>query len=86
GNMIDQLLVYAGYHSFLTKGTRSKPPQISWFPRYVPIHEQPNAYDCGTFFMKWMEVLDPTKLDAHSKYPIDDWNTEDLQGFRNEII
>ncbi|MED6113218.1 hypothetical protein PIB30_068813 [Stylosanthes scabra] len=43
GNMIDQLLVYVGYHSLLTKGTRSKPPQISWFPRYVPIHEQPNA-------------------------------------------
>ncbi|MED6113823.1 hypothetical protein PIB30_074431 [Stylosanthes scabra] len=75
GNMIDQLLVYVGYHSLLTKGTRSKPPQISWFPRYVPIHEQPNAYDYGTFVMKWMEVLDPTKLDAHSKYPIDDWST-----------
>ncbi|MED6182731.1 hypothetical protein PIB30_031376 [Stylosanthes scabra] len=76
GNMIDQLLV----------GTRSKPPQISWFPRYQQIHEQLNAYDCGTFVMKWMELLDPTKLDAHSKYPIEDWSTEDLQGFRNEII
>ncbi|MED6188040.1 hypothetical protein PIB30_082214 [Stylosanthes scabra] len=43
GNMIDQLLVYAGYHSLLIKGTRSKPPQISWFPRYQPIHEQSNA-------------------------------------------
>ncbi|MED6151102.1 hypothetical protein PIB30_079077 [Stylosanthes scabra] len=86
GNMIDQLLVYAGYHSLLTKGTRSKPPQISWFPRYQQIHEQPNAYDCGTFVMKWMEVLDPTKLDAHSRYPIEDWSTEDLQRFRNDII
>ncbi|MED6141274.1 hypothetical protein PIB30_101699 [Stylosanthes scabra] len=36
--------------------------------------------------MKWMEVLDPTKLDAHSKYPIEDWSTEDLQWFRNDII
>ncbi|MED6124998.1 hypothetical protein PIB30_064314 [Stylosanthes scabra] len=75
GTMIDQLLVYAGYYSLLTKGIRSKPPQISWFPRYIPIHEQPNAYGCETFVMKWMEVLDPTKLDAHSKYPIDDWST-----------
>ncbi|MED6188041.1 hypothetical protein PIB30_082215 [Stylosanthes scabra] len=33
-----------------------------------------------------MEVLDPTKLDAHNKYPIDDWSIEDLQGFKNEII
>ncbi|MED6148806.1 hypothetical protein PIB30_056377, partial [Stylosanthes scabra] len=86
GNMIDQLLVYAGYHSLLTKGTRCKPPQISWFPRYQQIHEQPNAYDCGTFVMKWMEVLDPTKLDAHSRYPIEDWSTEDLQRFRNDVI
>ncbi|MED6174497.1 hypothetical protein PIB30_069586 [Stylosanthes scabra] len=85
-NMIDQLLFYAGYHSLLTKGTRSKPPQISWFPRYQQIHEQPNAYDCGTFVMKWMEVLDPSKLDAHSRYPIEDWSTEDLQRFRNDII
>ncbi|MED6190553.1 hypothetical protein PIB30_106998 [Stylosanthes scabra] len=43
GNMIDQLLEYAGHHSLLTKVTRSKPPQISWFPRYQQIHEQPNA-------------------------------------------
>ncbi|MED6162944.1 hypothetical protein PIB30_075244 [Stylosanthes scabra] len=85
-NMIDQLLVYAGYHSLLTKGTRIKPQQISWFPRYQQIHEQPNAYDCGTFIMKWMEVLDPTNLDAHSRYPIEDWSTEDLQRFRNDII
>ncbi|MED6170919.1 hypothetical protein PIB30_035790 [Stylosanthes scabra] len=43
-------------------------------------------YDCGTFVMKWMEVLDPTKLDAHSRYPIEDWSMEDLQRFRNDII
>ncbi|MED6213637.1 hypothetical protein PIB30_095260 [Stylosanthes scabra] len=58
---------YVRYHSLITKSTRSKPPKISWFPRYQQIHEQPNAYDCGTFVMKWMEVLDPTKLDAHSR-------------------
>ncbi|MED6199929.1 hypothetical protein PIB30_080443 [Stylosanthes scabra] len=36
--------------------------------------------------MKWMELLDPTKLDARIKYPIDDWSTEDHERFRNEII
>ncbi|MED6186977.1 hypothetical protein PIB30_071991 [Stylosanthes scabra] len=36
--------------------------------------------------MKWMEVLDPTKLDANEKYDIEDLTTEKLQEFRNEII
>ncbi|MED6209143.1 hypothetical protein PIB30_051958 [Stylosanthes scabra] len=52
----------------------------------VVVTDARELYDCGTFVMKWMEVLDPTKLDAHSKYPIKYWSTEDLQGFRNEII
>ncbi|MED6172947.1 hypothetical protein PIB30_054635 [Stylosanthes scabra] len=33
-----------------------------------------------------MEVLDPTKLDANKKYDIEDWTTEKLQEFRNEIV
>ncbi|MED6173720.1 hypothetical protein PIB30_062296 [Stylosanthes scabra] len=91
GNLINQLLVRAGYHSLLTKATKNKPEQRSWLPKYVKIHEQPNPFDCGTFVMKWMEVLDPTKLDANKKiYDIEDWTTsemhEKLQEFRNEIV
>ncbi|MED6218387.1 hypothetical protein PIB30_026350 [Stylosanthes scabra] len=36
--------------------------------------------------MAWMEVLNPTRLDAHKKYEIEDWTSEKLQEFRNEII
>ncbi|MED6140683.1 hypothetical protein PIB30_095721 [Stylosanthes scabra] len=94
---LTSLIFFSGQHDRPTIGLcgvpftphkrhKDKPPQILWFPRYQQIHEQPNAYDCGTFVMKWMEVLDPTKLDAHSRYPIKDWSTEDLQRFRNNII
>ncbi|MED6196271.1 hypothetical protein PIB30_045920 [Stylosanthes scabra] len=86
GNLINQLLVRAGYHSLLTKATKNKPEQRSRLPKYIKIHEQPNPFDCGTFVMKWMEVLDPTKLDANKKYDIEDWTTEKLQEFRNEIV
>ncbi|MED6121892.1 hypothetical protein PIB30_034424 [Stylosanthes scabra] len=86
GNLINQLLVRAVYHLLLTKVTKNKPEQKSWLPKYVKIHEQPNPFDCGTFVMKWMEVLDPTKLDANEKYNIEDWTTEKLQEFRNELI
>ncbi|MED6164190.1 hypothetical protein PIB30_087301, partial [Stylosanthes scabra] len=86
GNLINLLLVRAGYHSLLTKATKTKPEQRSWLPKYIKIHEQPNPFDCGTFVMKWMEVLDPTKLAANKKYDIEDWTTEKLEEFRNEII
>ncbi|MED6163059.1 hypothetical protein PIB30_076345 [Stylosanthes scabra] len=42
GNLINQLLVRAGYHSLLTKATKTKPGQRSWLPKYIKIHEQPN--------------------------------------------
>ncbi|MED6185781.1 hypothetical protein PIB30_060392 [Stylosanthes scabra] len=86
GNLINQLLVRAGYHSLLTKATKTKPEQRSWLLKYIKIHEQPNPFDCETFVMKWMEVLDPTKLAANKKYDIEDWTTEKLEEFRNEII
>ncbi|MED6202542.1 hypothetical protein PIB30_106649 [Stylosanthes scabra] len=31
-------------------------------------------------------VLDPTKLAANKKYEIEDWTTDKLEEFRNEII
>ncbi|MED6213183.1 hypothetical protein PIB30_090789 [Stylosanthes scabra] len=42
GNLINQLLVRAGYQSLLTKVTKTKPEQRSWLPKYIKIHEQPN--------------------------------------------
>ncbi|MED6181013.1 hypothetical protein PIB30_015485 [Stylosanthes scabra] len=75
-----------GFNSLLKKATKNRPEQKSWSAKYVKIHEQPNSFDCGTFVMKWMEVLDPTKLDGNEKYDIEDWTTEKLQEFRNQII
>ncbi|MED6172040.1 hypothetical protein PIB30_046487 [Stylosanthes scabra] len=85
-NLINQLLVRAGFNSLLKKATKNRPEQKSWSAKYVKIHEQPNSFDCGTFVMKWMEMLDPTKLDGNEKYDIEDWTTEKLQEFRNQII
>ncbi|MED6110834.1 hypothetical protein PIB30_046524 [Stylosanthes scabra] len=79
-------MVYVGASSLLAKETKTRPRQISLFPRYIEINKQPNEYDCDTFVMKWMEVLDPTKLDAKNPYPIDAWTIDDLQRFRKEMI
>ncbi|MED6212485.1 hypothetical protein PIB30_083758, partial [Stylosanthes scabra] len=43
GNLINQLLERAGFGSLLAKATKKKPAQISWYPRYVQIHKQPNS-------------------------------------------
>ncbi|MED6174314.1 hypothetical protein PIB30_067941 [Stylosanthes scabra] len=85
-NIIDQLLVYAGHHSLLAKATKKKNVQITFIPRHIDIHEQPNEFDYGTFVMKWMEVIDPTWIDPTKPYLIDAWSTEDLQKFRKEMI
>ncbi|MED6205712.1 hypothetical protein PIB30_020331 [Stylosanthes scabra] len=36
--------------------------------------------------MKWIELLDPKKLNRCKKYDIEDWTSEELQDFRNEMI
>ncbi|MED6191710.1 hypothetical protein PIB30_003053 [Stylosanthes scabra] len=43
GNLINQLLERAGFISLLAKATKKKPAQISWHPKYIQIHKQPNS-------------------------------------------
>ncbi|MED6136006.1 hypothetical protein PIB30_051925 [Stylosanthes scabra] len=45
-----------------------------------------NLFDCGTFVMKWIEVIEPAQTDPTKPYPIDAWSMEDLQKFRKEMI
>ncbi|MED6114058.1 hypothetical protein PIB30_076662 [Stylosanthes scabra] len=44
------------------------------------------SYDCGIFVMKYMELIDPKKLDAKKAYHIESWTTEELQQFRDKYI
>ncbi|MED6201584.1 hypothetical protein PIB30_096496 [Stylosanthes scabra] len=53
--------------------------------RYVSFKNL-ELYDYGTFVMKWMEVIEPTEIDATKPYPINAWSTEELHKFRKEII
>ncbi|MED6131037.1 hypothetical protein PIB30_006365 [Stylosanthes scabra] len=69
-NILNQLLKWVGAPSILKKGSWSLPT------RYVNIPQQPNNHDCAVFVMKWMELIDPTKLAGCCTYYIEQWIEE----------
>ncbi|MED6195930.1 hypothetical protein PIB30_042480 [Stylosanthes scabra] len=85
-NIIDQLIVYAGASSLLSRDSRTKQPSMSLFIRCVQVPIQLNDFDCGIYVMKYMELIDPKKLDEKKPYPIVNWTTKELQEFREEYI
>ncbi|MED6220118.1 hypothetical protein PIB30_041812 [Stylosanthes scabra] len=85
-NILDQLRIWAGAPSIFDQGS------CSLLPRYVNIPGQPNETDCGVFVMKWMELIDPTGLEASCEanrgYNIDKWgefSEEDMVALTNHI-
>ncbi|MED6160782.1 hypothetical protein PIB30_054571 [Stylosanthes scabra] len=85
-NIIDQIMVYAGASSLLSKDSRTKQPSMSLLTRCVEVPKQPNDFDCGIYVMKYMDIIDPTKLDEKKPYPIKDLTIEELKEFREEYI
>ncbi|MED6169049.1 hypothetical protein PIB30_017617 [Stylosanthes scabra] len=66
-NILNQLLRWAGAPTVLKKGS------WSLLPTYINVPQQPNDYDCAVFVMKWMELIDPTKLHGCCTYNIEQW-------------
>ncbi|MED6220353.1 hypothetical protein PIB30_044099 [Stylosanthes scabra] len=66
-NILSQLLKWAGAPTILKKGS------WSLLPTYINVPQQPNEYDCAVFVMKWMELIDPTKLHGCCTYDIEQW-------------
>ncbi|MED6192894.1 hypothetical protein PIB30_014229 [Stylosanthes scabra] len=64
-NILSQLLKWAGAPTILKKGS------WSLLPTYINVPQQPNEYDCAVFVMKWMELIDPTKLHGCCTYDIE---------------
>ncbi|MED6220509.1 hypothetical protein PIB30_045497 [Stylosanthes scabra] len=83
-NVLNQLRVWAGDPSLLKKHT------IGLQLRFVDLPKQPNSTDCGVYVMKRMELLDVAALSAaHTfkiQYDIEEWNEDQLDQFRKEIV
>ncbi|MED6158151.1 hypothetical protein PIB30_030208 [Stylosanthes scabra] len=79
-NILSQLLRWAGPLIILKKGS------WSLLPTYINVPQQPNDYDCAVFVMKWMELIDPTKLHGCCKYNIEQWTDPMLNEFRKKIV
>ncbi|MED6150370.1 hypothetical protein PIB30_071633 [Stylosanthes scabra] len=83
-NVLNQLRVWAGAPSLLKKHT------IGLQLQFVDVPKQPNSTDCGVYVMKWMKLLDVAALSAaHTfkiQYNIEEWNEDQLDQFRKEIV
>ncbi|MED6204885.1 hypothetical protein PIB30_012933 [Stylosanthes scabra] len=55
-------------------------------PTYINVPQQPNEHDCAVFVMKWMELIDPTKLHGCCTYNIEQWTDHMLIEFRKKIV
>ncbi|MED6192918.1 hypothetical protein PIB30_014491 [Stylosanthes scabra] len=76
-NILSQLLRWAGAPTILKKGS------WSLFPQYINVPQQPNEHDCAVFVMKWMELIDPTKLHGCCTYNIEQWTDKKDRGKDN---
>ncbi|MED6175278.1 hypothetical protein PIB30_076943 [Stylosanthes scabra] len=79
-NILSQLLRWAGAPTILKKGS------WSLLPKYINVPQQPNEHDCVVFVMKWMELIDPTKLHGCCTYNIEQWTDPMLIEFRRKIV
>ncbi|MED6167986.1 hypothetical protein PIB30_008011 [Stylosanthes scabra] len=79
-NILNQLLRWVGAPTILKKGS------WSLVPTYIIVPQQPNDYDCAVFVMKWMELIDPTKLHGCCTYNIEEWTDPMLNEFRKKIV
>ncbi|MED6219414.1 hypothetical protein PIB30_035630 [Stylosanthes scabra] len=79
-NILSQLLRWAGVPTILKKGS------LSLLPTYINVSQQPNEYDCAVFVMKWMKLIDPTKLHDCCTYNIEQWTDPMLIEFRKKIV
>ncbi|MED6108843.1 hypothetical protein PIB30_027932 [Stylosanthes scabra] len=79
-NILSQLLRWAGAPTILKKGS------WSLLPTYINVPQQPNEYDCAVFMMKWMELIDPTKLHGCCTYDIEQWTDPMLMEFRKKLV
>ncbi|MED6145604.1 hypothetical protein PIB30_026720 [Stylosanthes scabra] len=77
-NILSQLLRWDGTPTILKKGS------WSLLPTYINVPQQPNDYDCAVFVMKWMELINPTKLHGCCTYNIEQWNDPMLNEFRKK--
>ncbi|MED6196132.1 hypothetical protein PIB30_044398 [Stylosanthes scabra] len=58
----------------------------SLLPTYINVSQQPNEYDCAVFLMKWMELIDPTKLHGCCTYDIEQRTDPMLMEFRKKLV
>ncbi|MED6163965.1 hypothetical protein PIB30_085081 [Stylosanthes scabra] len=61
-NVLDQMRGRAGAETMFPRMTRNMVTHYL-FPKYIRVPKQPNAFDCGVYVLKYMDIVNPSLLE-----------------------
>ncbi|MED6211857.1 hypothetical protein PIB30_077623 [Stylosanthes scabra] len=83
-NVLDQMRVRAGTKTMFPRMTKNMVTH-SLFPKYIRVPKQPNAFDCGVYILKYMDIVNPSLL-GKKNFTVPVWAEDELQRFREEFV
>ncbi|MED6141312.1 hypothetical protein PIB30_102163 [Stylosanthes scabra] len=83
-NVLDQMRVRAGAETMFFRMTKNMVTH-SLFPKYIRVPKQPNAFDCGVYVLKYMDIVNPSLLEKKN-FTVLVWTEDELQSFREEFV
>ncbi|MED6148161.1 hypothetical protein PIB30_050518 [Stylosanthes scabra] len=83
-NVLDQIRVRAGAETMFPRMTKNMVTH-SLFPKYIRVPKQPNAFDCGVYVLKYMDIVNPSQL-GKKNFTVPVWAEDELQRFREEFV
>ncbi|MED6175276.1 hypothetical protein PIB30_076919 [Stylosanthes scabra] len=78
-NVLDQMRVHAGAETMFPRMTRNV------VTHKLVSQKQPNAFDCGVYVMKYLDIVNPSLL-GKKNFTVPVWTEDELQRFREEFV
>ncbi|MED6219781.1 hypothetical protein PIB30_038900 [Stylosanthes scabra] len=83
-NVLDHMRVRAGAETMFPRMTKNMVTH-SLFPKYIRVPKQPNAFDCGVYVLKYMDIVNSSQL-GKKNFTVLIWTEDELQRFREEFV
>ncbi|MED6177448.1 hypothetical protein PIB30_098216 [Stylosanthes scabra] len=83
-NVLDQMRVRAGAEIMFPRMTKNMVTH-SLFLKYIRVPKQPNAFDCGVYVLKYIDIVNPSLL-GKNNFTVLVWAEDELQRFREEFV
>ncbi|MED6109326.1 hypothetical protein PIB30_032437 [Stylosanthes scabra] len=83
-NVLEQMRVRARAETMFPRMTKNMVTH-SLFPKYIRVPKQPNAFDCGVYVPKYMDIVNPSQL-GKKNFTVPVWAEDELQRFIEEFV